>query len=103
MLDVIGLCQLSVLAQPCSSVHQLLQSHKDCHLAVQWWWILPQVISLTFDDGPQAASLTTVLDVLKSESVPGTFFVNTYPEGGWGGAFNSPANQVCLVLFQYLI
>lgn len=56
--------------------------------------VLPQVIALTFDDGPHAASLTAVLDVLKNESVPGTFFVNTYSESGWLGPFNSTANQV---------
>lgn len=56
--------------------------------------LLPQVLALTFDDGPHAASLTAVLDVLKNESVPATFFVNTYAESGWLGPFNSPANVV---------
>lgn len=56
--------------------------------------LLPQVLALTFDDGPQASSLLAVLDVLKAHAVPATFFVNTYTASDWLGPFSSPANQV---------
>jgi hypothetical protein len=56
--------------------------------------LLPQVLALTFDDGPHPASLPAVLDVLKAQAVPATFFVNTYTASDWLGPFSSPPNQV---------
>lgn len=49
---------------------------------------------MTFDDGPHAQGVNGLLDVLKAERVPATFFVNTYSVSGWLGPFNSKPNQV---------
>lgn len=60
------------------------------------WRPSGKVLALTFDDGPQAPYMDAVLDVLKKNQVPATFFVNTYRDSGWLGPFTSKANQVCV-------
>src|SRR6185436_2407290 len=35
----------------------------------------PGLIALTFDDGPDPANTPAILDILKRENVPATFFV----------------------------
>lgn len=53
------------------------------------------MLALTFDDGPHAVGLNAVLDVLKSQRVPVTFFVNTYlMNDDLEGVFTHAANQV---------
>lgn len=59
-----------------------------------------QVLALTFDDGPHPSSLPAVLDVLKAQGVPATFFVNTYAASDWLGPFSSAGNQVRAVCLK---
>jgi hypothetical protein len=65
---------------------QLMQDfgHNPC--------FVPQVLALTFDDGPHAGGLNGLLDVLKAQRVPAAFFINTAPT--WGKPFDSQPNQV---------
>lgn len=60
------------------------------------WRPNDKVLALTFDDGPHAQGVNGLLDVLKAERVPGTFFVNTYTVSGWLGPFNSQPNQAAM-------
>jgi len=60
------------------------------------WRASGKVLALTFDDGPQSTGLNNILDVLKSEGVVATFFVNTDSVHGLDMSFTSPANQAAL-------
>jgi peptidoglycan/xylan/chitin deacetylase (PgdA/CDA1 family) len=57
--------------------------------------LLLQVLALTFDDGPWPKNMHGVLDVLKAEQVPATFFINTVTGLKEGPPdFNTKAVQV---------
>jgi hypothetical protein len=57
-----------------------------------------QVLALTFDDGPHVKHMTAVLDILKAEHIPATFFVNTEEQNSNPIIlpFSSKPVQVCV-------